>query len=83
MSLETGEPPKLYGINFQPPAPFDFASPPTWATCLSRYENYAAVSGLTQASEDMQVRSLLYCMGLEARPLLETFSLDALSLASY
>nr|XP_050025120.1 uncharacterized protein K02A2.6-like [Dermacentor andersoni] len=83
MSLETGEPPKLYGVNFQPPAPFDFANPPTWATWLSRYEDYAAVSGLTQASEDMQVRSLLYCMGPEARPLLETFSLDAQSLGSY
>nr|XP_050038007.1 uncharacterized protein K02A2.6-like [Dermacentor andersoni] len=83
MSLETGEPPKLYGVNFQPPAPFDFANPPTWATWLSRYEDYAAVSGLTQASEDMQIRSILYCMGPEARPLLETFSLDAQSLASY
>ncbi|XP_075526568.1 uncharacterized protein LOC142558304 [Dermacentor variabilis] len=83
MSLETGEPPKLYGVNFQPLAPFDFANPPTWATWLSRYEDYAVVSGLTKASEDMQVRSLLYCMGPEARPLLETFSLDAQSLASY
>ncbi|XP_070379180.1 uncharacterized protein [Dermacentor albipictus] len=83
MSLETGEPPKLYGVNFQPPAPFDFAGPPTWATWLGRYEDYAAVSGLTRASEDMQVRSLLYCMGPEARPLLETFSLDAQSLALY
>ncbi|XP_070378209.1 uncharacterized protein [Dermacentor albipictus] len=83
MSLETGEPPKLYGVNFQPPSPFDFANPPTWATWLSRYEDYAVVSGLTKASEDMQVRSLLYCMGPEARPLLETFSLDAQSLASY
>ncbi|XP_070388780.1 uncharacterized protein [Dermacentor albipictus] len=83
MSLETGEQPKLYGVNFQPPAPFDFANPPTWATWLSRYEDYAVVSGLTKASEDMQVRSLLYCMGPEARPLLETFSLDAQSLASY
>ncbi|XP_072143386.1 uncharacterized protein [Dermacentor andersoni] len=83
MSLETGEPPKLYGVNFQPPAPFDFANPPTWATWLSRYEDYAVVSGLTKASEDTLVRSLLYCMGPEARPLLETFSLDAQSLPSY
>ncbi|XP_065310832.1 uncharacterized protein [Dermacentor albipictus] len=83
MSLKTGKPPKLYSVNFQPPAPFSFANPPTWATWLSRYEDYAAVSGLTRASEDMQVRSLLYCMGPEARPLLETFSLDAQPLASY
>ncbi|XP_070385024.1 uncharacterized protein [Dermacentor albipictus] len=83
MSLETGEPPKQYGVNFQPPAPFGFANPPTWATWLSRYEDYAAVSGLTRASEDMQVRSQLYCMGPETRPLLETFSLDAQWLASY
>ncbi|XP_075556585.1 uncharacterized protein LOC142588643 [Dermacentor variabilis] len=83
MSLETGEPPKQYGVNFQPPAPFDFANPPTWVTWLSRYEEYAAVPGLTHASQDTQVRSLLYCMGPEARPLLETFSLDAQSLASY
>ncbi|XP_072144208.1 uncharacterized protein [Dermacentor andersoni] len=83
MSLETGEPPKQYGVNFQPPAPFDFANPPTWATWFSRYEDYAAVSGLTHASQDMQVRSLLYCMGPEVCPLLETFSLDAQSLAPY
>nr|XP_050038416.2 uncharacterized protein LOC126535656 [Dermacentor andersoni] len=31
----------------------------------------------------LRVRSLLYSMGPEARPLLETFSLDAQSLASY
>lgn len=83
MDLETGEPPKLYGVNLQPPAPFDFANPATWSTWLSRYEDFAAVSGLTKASEDVQVRSLLYCMGPEARPLLETFSLDAHSLTSY
>ncbi|XP_037515497.1 uncharacterized protein K02A2.6-like [Rhipicephalus sanguineus] len=83
MDLENGEPPKLYGVNLQPPAPFDFANPATWSTWLSRYEDFTAVSGLTKASEDVQVRSLLYCMGPEARPLLETFSLDAQSLASY
>ncbi|XP_037528548.1 uncharacterized protein LOC119405791 [Rhipicephalus sanguineus] len=83
MDLETGEPPKLYGVNLQPPAPFDFANPATWSTWLSRYEDFTAVSGLTKASEDVQVRSPLYCMGPEARPLLETFSLDAQSLASY
>ncbi|XP_037529171.1 uncharacterized protein LOC119406504 [Rhipicephalus sanguineus] len=83
MDLENGEPPKLYGVNLQPPAPFDFANPATWSTWLSRYEDFTAVSGLTKASEDVQVRSLLYCMGPEARPLLETLSLDAESLASY
>ncbi|XP_049522493.1 uncharacterized protein LOC125945008 [Dermacentor silvarum] len=83
MSLETGEPPKLYGVNLQPPAPFDFAKPPTWATWLSRYEDYAVVSGLTEALKDTQVRSLLYCMGPGSHPLLETFSLDTQSLTSY
>nr|XP_037273151.1 uncharacterized protein LOC119165061 [Rhipicephalus microplus] len=75
--------PKKLSLNLQPPAPFDFVHPGTWPAWLSRYEDYAVVSGLAQASGDMQVRSLLYCMGPEARPLLETFSLDTASLASF
>nr|XP_037273535.1 uncharacterized protein LOC119165467 [Rhipicephalus microplus] len=82
MALD-GVAPKKLSLNLQPPAPFDFVSPGTWPTWLSRYEDYAVVSGLTQASGDMHVRSLLYCMGLEARLLLETFSLDTASLASF
>ncbi|XP_075740610.1 uncharacterized protein LOC119165085 [Rhipicephalus microplus] len=82
MALD-GVAPKKLSLNLQQPAPFDFVNPGTWPAWLSRYEDYAVVSGLTQASGDMQVRSLLYCMGPEARPLLETFSLDTASHASF
>nr|XP_037290211.1 uncharacterized protein LOC119185220 [Rhipicephalus microplus] len=75
--------PNKLSLNLQPPAPFDFVNPGTWPAWLRRYEDYAVVSGLTQASGDMQVCSLLYCMRPEARPLLETFSLDTASLASF
>lgn len=83
MALKDGAPPTLFSLNLQPPAPFDFTNPGTWPAWLSRYGDYAIVSGLTQASGDMQVRSLLHCMGPEASPLLETCSLDAASLASF
>lgn len=59
---ETSEPrqlPQLYDVNLEPQAAFDFANSATWATWLRRYEGYAVVSGLTKASEDMQVRSLM------------------------
>ncbi|KAH7942243.1 hypothetical protein HPB49_022269 [Dermacentor silvarum] len=63
---------------------FDFtntaASWPTWKT---RYGDYAAASGVCHASADVLVRSLLYCMGPESRPLLDTFSLSADELLSY
>ncbi|XP_037518504.1 uncharacterized protein K02A2.6-like [Rhipicephalus sanguineus] len=75
--------PKWVGVNLQTPEPFDFGNAGTWPTWKSRFEDYAAISGLKNAPEETQVRSLLYCMGPEARPLLDTFSLDAASLTSY
>ncbi|XP_077527609.1 uncharacterized protein LOC144138979 [Haemaphysalis longicornis] len=74
---------KWLGISLRQPDAFDFnnaASRPTWKT---RYEDYAAVSGVCHASAEVQVRSLLYCMGPESRPLLDTFSLSADELLSY
>lgn len=62
---------------------FNFSNVGTSPTWRDRYDDYVTVSGLGQAPEDIQVRSLLYFMGPEARPLLNTFSLDAASLASY
>nr|XP_037289031.1 uncharacterized protein LOC119181893 [Rhipicephalus microplus] len=53
MALD-GVAPKKLSLNLQPPAPFDFVHPGTWPAWLSRYEDYAVVSGLTQASGDMQ-----------------------------
>ncbi|KAM7310873.1 uncharacterized protein ISCGN_007781 [Ixodes scapularis] len=65
------------------PDAFDFSNVGTWPTWRDRYDDYVTVSGLGQAPQDVQVCSLLYCIGPEARPLLNTFSLNAASLALY
>lgn len=71
------------GVNLRQPDAFDFCNAWSWPTWRRRYVDYAAVSGLLEASPDIQVCSLLYCMGPEARPLLDTLLLDAESLASF
>ncbi|XP_077553293.1 uncharacterized protein LOC144168100 [Haemaphysalis longicornis] len=74
---------KWLGISLRQPDAFDFNNAASWPTWKTRYEDYAAVSGVCHASAEVQVRSLLYCMGPESRHLLDTFSLSADELLSY
>lgn len=74
---------KWLGISLRQPDAFDFTNAASWPTWKIRYEDYAAVSGVSHASAEVQVRSLLYCMGPGSRPLLDTFSLSAEELLSY
>lgn len=74
---------KWLGISLRHPDAFDFTNAASWPTWKTRYEDYAVVSGVCHASAEVQVRSLLYCMGPESRPLLDTFSLSAEELLSY
>ncbi|KAM7282075.1 uncharacterized protein ISCGN_002231 [Ixodes scapularis] len=70
-----GAKPSWQGLSLHQPDRFDFENAGSWPTWLSLFEDYAFASGLRQASGEVQVRTLLYCMGPEARPLLATFGL--------
>ncbi|KAM7294598.1 uncharacterized protein ISCGN_024104 [Ixodes scapularis] len=64
------------GIALRQPDSFDFLNAELWPSWLSQYEDYALASGVSSAPEDVHVRLLLYCMGSEARRLLQSFSLS-------
>lgn len=64
------------GLSLRQPDDFDFENAGSWPTWLSLFEDYVFVSGLHQALRDIQDWILLYCMSLEALPVLATFGLD-------
>lgn len=51
----------------RPPPPFDFDNPGSWTTWLLQYEDYTFATGHYTAPPEVQVRSMLYCMGPQAR----------------
>nr|XP_037270721.1 uncharacterized protein K02A2.6-like [Rhipicephalus microplus] len=61
----------------QPPSPFNFTSPGEWTTWITRYEDYAFAAGINTATDEVQVRTLLYCMGSQARSVLSSLGLSA------
>lgn len=71
------------GGSVRQPAGFDFDNTGSWPTRFTQLEEYAYASVLRQAPPDIQVRTLLYCMGPEARVLLDMFGLNAASLNNY
>ncbi|XP_077553537.1 uncharacterized protein LOC144168417 [Haemaphysalis longicornis] len=56
----------------RPPPPFDFDNPGSWTTWLLQYEDYTFATGHYTAPPEVQVRSMLYCMGPQARVVLAT-----------
>ncbi|KAM7284282.1 uncharacterized protein ISCGN_001379 [Ixodes scapularis] len=54
----------------QPPSPFVFTSPGEWTMWIQTYEDHAFATGLRSASDETQVRTLLYCNGPQARTVL-------------
>ncbi|XP_077550696.1 uncharacterized protein LOC144163904 [Haemaphysalis longicornis] len=54
----------------RPPQPFD--NPGSWTTWLLQYEDYTFATGHYTAPPEVQVRSMLYCMGPQARVVLAT-----------
>lgn len=54
----------------RPPPPFDFENPGSWPTWLLQFEDYSYATGLYAAEQQVQVRSMLYCMGPQARVVL-------------
>ena len=57
------------------PEPFDFANPEVWPKWLRRFERFRQASGLTEKSEEVQVNTLIYCMGDAADDILRSFKL--------
>ena len=55
--------------------PFDFANPEEWPKWLRRFERFRQASGLTEKSEQVQVNTLIYCMGDAADDILRSFKL--------
>lgn len=67
----------------QQPSSFDFADPSAWSTWIEQFEDYAYATGLYQATDEVRVRTLLYCMGVQARRVLASFNLSAEEVQSY
>lgn len=67
----------LGATGLQPPSPFVFTSPGEWTTWIQTYEDYAFATGLRSASDETQVRTLLYCMGPQARTVLASLGVPA------
>ena len=59
-----------------PPEPFDFSTPDEWPRWLRRFQRYSIASGLTSGDEEMQVNTLMYCMGDKADDILRSFQLS-------
>ena len=59
-----------------PPERFDFKTPEVWPMWIKRFERYASVTGLVQKDEEVQVDTLLYCMGEASEDILATFGLN-------
>ena len=61
---------------FKPPKEFDFRDPNTWAEWKERFLRYSICSELTEKSGAIQVNSLIYSMGADAKKIFKTFTFD-------
>ena len=59
-----------------PPEKFNFGSPEEWPKWSWRFERFLNASGLKEKDDEIQVHSLVYCMGDEADDLLSSFNLS-------
>lgn len=67
----------------QQPPNFDFSDPSAWSTWIEQFEDYAYATGMHRATDEVRVRTLLYCMGVQARRVLASFNLTAEEALSY
>ncbi|XP_049269031.1 uncharacterized protein LOC125757471 [Rhipicephalus sanguineus] len=68
--------PFLQGMaQLRPPSPFDFDNPSSWPTWLLQFEDFSFATGLHVAPAEVQVHSMLYCMGPQARVVLVSTTL--------
>ena len=59
---------------FNPPDTLDFGNPQTWPQWKKRYEIYTVVSKLDKEEKDVQVSTLIYCMGPDAEQIFSSFT---------
>ena len=70
-------------IHLQPPEPFAFHKPNEWTRWKKRFEQFCSASGLSSASEERQVSTLLHCLGEDAKDLLQSTNATAEDRATY
>ncbi|XP_037505811.1 uncharacterized protein K02A2.6 [Rhipicephalus sanguineus] len=64
------------GFSLKPPQPFTFDQASEWPAWILEFDDYRFASGLVHQEREMQVRTLLYVMGRQARQIFNTFSLS-------
>ena len=62
-------------FQFAHPEKFDFTKPQMWEKWFQRFERFRSASGLSDKPPEIQVNSLIYCMGSEADDILDSLSL--------
>ena len=70
-------------VRLQPPEPFPFHKPDEWGRWKRRFEQFRIASGLSSASEEQQVCTLLYCMGEDTEDVLQSTNATAEDRATY
>ena len=63
---------------FCPPEPLPFDQPSKWPEWKERFERYRIASRLHKDDGDVQVSTLIYCMGRQAENIYKTFQFDLL-----
>ena len=62
-------------FQFAHPEKFAFTKPQMWEKWFQCFERFRSASGLSDKPLDIQVNSLIYCMGSEADDILDSLSL--------
>ena len=61
---------------FQPPEAMDFANPSSWPQWKERFNRFGIVSELSKKDSEVQVSTLMYMMGMEAKNIMKSFNLS-------
>lgn len=75
MALHEAETTQWRGVSLREHDNFESTSVEQWPSCLPHYEDYDFAPGLAATPEEICARLLLYCMGPQARRLLQSLSL--------
>lgn len=67
---------KMANFNFQHPEKFDFRKLEQWEKWPKRFEHFRLASNLAEKSPEVQVNTLLCCMGHEAEEIVASFGLS-------
>ena len=67
----------MASLRLQPPEPFQFARPDSWARWKCRYEQFRVAAGISGEDERRQVNTLLYCLGPEAEDVLTSTGISS------